>query len=128
MIGHSLKNMFDSFGFAYDFAFSQNNGSLKNFRNVFWKNLWKILIDTIFSGGIPTNKWTNRVRWVQNRKFSKFQKVEIWKILFFKDNSIFSCVVESFVVRIGRSPGPDFDKMFEVPEIIQKVLEYDREP
>ena len=41
MIGHSLKNMFDSLGFAYDFAFCQNNGSLKIFQNVFWKKSFK---------------------------------------------------------------------------------------
>ena len=37
MIGHSLKNMFDSLGFAYDFAFCQNKWSLKIFQNVLWK-------------------------------------------------------------------------------------------
>ena len=41
MIGDSLKNMFGSIGFAYDFAFSQNNGSLKIFQNVFWKKSFK---------------------------------------------------------------------------------------
>ena len=35
MIGHSLKNMFVSLGFAYDFAFCQNKWSLKIFQNVF---------------------------------------------------------------------------------------------
>ena len=36
MIGHSSKNMFDSLGFAYDFAFCQNKWSLKIFQNVLW--------------------------------------------------------------------------------------------
>ena len=34
MIGHSLKNIFDSLGFAYDFAFCQNKWSSKNLQNV----------------------------------------------------------------------------------------------
>ena len=41
MIGHSLKNIFDSLGFAYDFAFCQNNGSSKNLQNVSWKMSFK---------------------------------------------------------------------------------------
>ena len=41
MIGDSLKNMFDPLGFAYDFAFCQNNGSLMIFQNVFWKKSFK---------------------------------------------------------------------------------------
>ena len=41
MIGGSLENIFDSLGFAYDFAFYQNNGSLKIFQNVFWKKSFK---------------------------------------------------------------------------------------
>ena len=36
MIGHSLKNIVDSLGFAYDFAFCQNKWSLKIFQNVLW--------------------------------------------------------------------------------------------
>ena len=41
MIGHSLKNMFDSLGFAYDFAFCQNKWSLKIFQDVLWKISFK---------------------------------------------------------------------------------------
>ena len=41
MISHSLKNMFDSLGFAYDFAFCQNKWSLKIFQNVLWKMSFK---------------------------------------------------------------------------------------
>ena len=37
MIGDSLNFCLDSLGFAYDFAFCQNNGSPKIFQNVFWK-------------------------------------------------------------------------------------------
>ena len=51
MIGDSLKNIFDSVGFAYDSAFCQNNGSLKIFQNVFWKNPSTTLIDANFVGG-----------------------------------------------------------------------------
>ena len=34
MISHSLKNIFDSWGFTYDFAFCQNKWSLKICQNV----------------------------------------------------------------------------------------------
>ena len=34
----------------------------------------------------------------------------------------------SISVIIGMAMGPDFDHIFEVPGIIQKVLEYDRGP
>ena len=37
MIGDSSNFFFGSIGFAYDFGFCQNNGSLKISRNVFWK-------------------------------------------------------------------------------------------
>ena len=51
MIGHSLKNIFDSLGFAYDFAFCQNNGSLKIFQNVLWKKSNTNANRCIFLGG-----------------------------------------------------------------------------
>ena len=41
MISHSLRNMFGSLGFAYAFAFCQNEWSLKIFRNVLWKMSFK---------------------------------------------------------------------------------------
>ena len=41
MIGHSLKNMFDSLGFAYDFSFCQNKWSLTIFQNVLWNMPFK---------------------------------------------------------------------------------------
>ena len=41
------------------------------------------------------------------------------KIIFSQDDSIFFLVfVEALWVIIRRSPGPDFDKIFEVPGII----------
>ena len=46
----------------------------------------------------------------------------------FKDDSIFSCILLSILVIVWRVAGSDFDKIFEVPEIIQKVLEYDPGP
>ena len=45
------------------------------------------------------------------------------KITFFQDVPIIVLVFQSILVIIRRSAGPDFDKMFEVPEIIQKILE-----
>ena len=39
-----------------------------------------------------------------------------------------SCIFLRMLVIIRRSTGPDFDQICEVPEIIQKVLEYDRGP
>ena len=55
MIGHSLKNMFDSFGFAHDFAFCQNKWSLKIFQNVLWTMSFKNdkTYQSFFWGGIP---------------------------------------------------------------------------
>ena len=62
MIGHSLKNIFDSLGFAYDFAFCQNNGSLKIFQNVFWKKSFKNAnrYQSFFWGGDPYKKYQNK--------------------------------------------------------------------
>ena len=48
MIGHSMKNIFDSLGFTYDFAFCQNNGSSKNLQNVSWSMSFKN--DRIYQG------------------------------------------------------------------------------
>ena len=55
MIGHSLKNIFDSLGFAYDFAFCQNNGSLKIFQNVSWSMSFKNdnIYQSFWGGGGP---------------------------------------------------------------------------
>ena len=48
MIGHSLKNIFDSLGFTYDFAFCQNNGSSKILQNLPWSMSFKN--DRIYQG------------------------------------------------------------------------------
>ena len=52
------------------------------------------------------------------------------KIIFFKDDfRFFLCFLKHFGnSQEGSGPGPDFDQIFEVPEIIQKALEYDRGP
>ena len=57
MIGHSLKNMFDSFGFAHDFAFCQNKWSLEIFQNVLWKMSFKNekIYQSVWGGGVQTN-------------------------------------------------------------------------
>ena len=56
MIGHSLKNIFDSLGFAYDFAFCQNKWSLKIFQNVLWKMSFKNdnIYTNMLGGGVQT--------------------------------------------------------------------------
>ena len=69
MIGHSLKNIFDSLGFAYDFAFCQNNGSSKIFQNVPWSMSFKNdHIYQSFLGGRGGNKLSKKIGvwWVQN--------------------------------------------------------------
>ena len=51
------------------------------------------------------------------------------RIIFFQDASIVLLVFfEPFLVIVRRSTGPGFDKFFEVPEIIQKVVEKVRGP
>ena len=79
MIGDSLKNIFGSLGFAYDFAFCQRNGSLKIFQNVFWKKSFTNANRYIFFGGDPTNKYKKQIGSSGSKfdKCSKFQKVEI---------------------------------------------------
>ena len=68
MIGHSLKNMFDSLGFAYDFAFCQNKWSLKNFQNVLWSMSFKNdkIYQSVWGGGVP-KKYQKKIGvwWVQ---------------------------------------------------------------
>ena len=46
----------------------------------------------------------------------------------FKDNSIFSCIRWSISVINKGCKGPDLVIVFEVPEMVQKVLEYVWEP
>ena len=56
MMSHSLKIIFDSLGFAYDFAFCQNKWSLKIFQNVLWKMSFKNeKKQSVWGGGIQTN-------------------------------------------------------------------------
>ena len=67
MIGHSLKKIVVSLGFAYDFAFCQNKWSLKIFQNVLWSMSFKN--DKIYKsvwGGFQ-NKISKRIGvwWVQ---------------------------------------------------------------
>ena len=69
MIRHSFKNIFDSLGFAYDFAFCQNNGSLKIFQNVLWKISFKDDKKKQFClGGGVQQQLSNEIGvwWVQN--------------------------------------------------------------
>ena len=80
MIGDSSKNVFVALGFAYDFAFCQNNGSLKIFQNVFWKKSFKNAnrYKSFFGGGVPQKiSKTIGSGGSKFEKFSKFQKVEI---------------------------------------------------
>ena len=67
MIGHSLKNMFDSLGFAYDFAFCQNKWSLKIFQNVLWNMSFKNdkIYQSFWGGGFQNNIKKIGVWWVQ---------------------------------------------------------------
>ena len=123
MIGHSLKNIFDSLGFTYDFAFCQNNGfSKRTMVNVLQKRSY---IPIFFWGG----RGGKKLSWVQN-----WENFEIFDVHIDINNIFpgwfhnFSCIFWSILVIIRRSTGPDFDDFFEVPEIIQKVLEYDRGP
>ena len=61
MIGHYLKKMSDSLGFAYGFAFCQNKWSLKIFQNVSWKMSFKNdKIYQSFLGGGVQNKYQNK--------------------------------------------------------------------
>ena len=76
-----LKTIFVSVGFAYDFAFCQNNGSPKF---IPWKSPWnKLGNDDLFgaSGGS------------KNVKILDFQNVQIWKDnMFLRCFHIFSCI------------------------------------
>ena len=58
----------------------------------------------------------------------RFSDSQIPKSVFSKDAPVFSCMFQSNLMRIGRATGPDFDKILEVPESIQKVLQYDKGP
>ena len=58
-----------------------------------------------------------------------FHFFEIFRFSYMKN--ICSTILLIFwrvLVVIRKATGPDFDEIFEVPEIIQKVLQYDRGP
>ena len=57
-----------------------------------------------------------------------FQILRYPKFIFAKDVPILFLYFLAILVIVGRSTGPDFDQIFEVPEIIQKVLEHDGGP
>ena len=83
MIGHSLKNIFESLGFTYDFAFCQNTWSLKNFQNVLWSMSFKN--DKIYKsfwgvGGFP--KQISKTIEIGGSKFDNFLKFQKVKIIF----------------------------------------------
>ena len=106
MIGHSFKNIFDSLGFAYDFAFCQNNGS-PNIEIIPWKkNLYTLRNDDLFGG----------VWWVQEKvKFLDFQNVQIWKDnIFLRCFHIFSCIFWSILVINTGGEGPLRVQNFEI--------------
>ena len=58
--------------------------------------------------------------------FKEIEKILILRyenIIGVKDDSIISCIFRIILVIIGRSMGPDFYQIFEVPKNIQKVLQ-----
>ena len=80
MIGHSLKNIFDSLGFTYDFAFCQNKWSSKNLQNVSWSMSFKN--DRIYQGFLGGRGGKNfQKKYVfggsRIKKFSKFLMSQI---------------------------------------------------
>ena len=60
------------------------------------------------------------------RIFRSSRKLRYEKQYFLKMIPWFSCIFRGSLVIVRRVTGPDFYEMFEVPRIIQKVLEYDR--
>ena len=84
MIGHSLKNIVDSLGFAYDFAFCQNKWSSKIFQNVLWSMSFKN--DNIyqsFKEGVRKISKTKQV--FSGPKFEIFLQFQKVKIRFVQD-------------------------------------------
>ena len=83
MIGHSLKNIFDSFGFTYDFAFCQNKWSLKIFQNVLWAMSLKMIKYTnLFWVGVPKKYQKNSGLVDPNlRNFRSSRKLKYEKIV-----------------------------------------------
>ena len=129
MISDYLKNIFDSLGFAYEFAFCQNNGSLKIFQSVFWNKSFKNAekYQHVF-GGIPKqiSKYV-RVRWVRIGEMFEFsRKLRYGRIIFIDDGSIFFLYVLKYFddekegVKVH---DPGTVKIFELPEILRKILQ-----
>ena len=107
MIGHSLQNIFDSLGFAYAFAFCQNNGSLKIFQNVFWKKSFKNTKRYQSFGGIPKQHikicWGSvrpKLRFVRSSRKLKYEKICLRMI------PCFSCICLNIFVIKSRCKGP----------------------
>ena len=77
MIAHSLKDIFESLGFAYDFAFFQNKWSLKIFQNVSWSmSLKNDEIYQSFWGGGSTKNISNKNRCLVGPNLRKFEVPE----------------------------------------------------
>ena len=76
MIGHSLKNIFDSLGFAYDFTFCQTNGSSKIFQNVPWSMSFKSdhIYQSFFWGGAGGTKLSKQNRCLVGPELRKVRK------------------------------------------------------
>ena len=62
MIGHSLKNMFDSLGFAYDFAFSQKENGILRFSKTYYGQCPSktIIYTNLFRGGGPPQNFQKK--------------------------------------------------------------------
>ena len=101
---HFLKIFLISLGFAYDFAFCQNNGFVRIIQP---KNTRNPLRTYDFVGAIP-QIWYKKyggLRGPENVEILEFQKVEISKIQIFRGcSSIFSCIfkVNSWEIRDSR--------------------------
>ena len=96
MIGHSLKIIFDTVGFAYDFAFSQNKWSLKTFQNVLWKMSFKNakVYQSVWGGGSKKNIKNNMGLVDQNlRNVRSSRKSRYEKILCFNDVPIYFLIL-----------------------------------
>ena len=133
MIGDSLKNIFDPLGCAYDFAFCQNDGSLKISQNVFWNKSFKN-VKRYQSFGGSSNKVN--IFWgsvgPNLRICRSSRKLRYEKIILFKVGSIFFLyVLKCSGDKQGAqrsNTGLKKVKVLELPKIIQKVLEYVRGP
>ena len=103
---HFLKIFLISLGFAYDFAFCQNNGLS---RIIPWKNTQNPINRQDFLRRIP-QIWYKKYGGLigpKNVEILEFQKVEISKIQMFQGcSSIFSCIFWSKFMRNTGFKGP----------------------